>query len=104
MTDMTEQELQREVEAQALADRVWEILTQRVHSQLDGVIALEPAILHPHIDLWFAHRTAHDVAKVGGNLLTDLIADSLSSNYRMQQWFRQQLRVEFGYIHQRMSY
>jgi hypothetical protein len=104
MTDMTEQELQREVEAQALADRVWEIISQRVHSQLEGVIALEPDVLHPHIDLWFAHRTNHDLSKVGGNLLTDLIADSLSSNYRMQMWFKQRLRAELVDMTQKMSY
>ncbi len=103
-TDMTEEELKREVDAQALADRVWEILSQRVHSQLDGVIALEPAILHPHLDLWFAHRTNHDVTKVGGNLLSDLIADSLSSNYRMQMWFRQRLRSELQDMTQKMNY
>lgn len=103
-TEMTEQELQREVEAQALADRVWEILTQRVHSQLDGVIALEPAILHPHIDLWFAHRTHNDPSKVANNPLMDVLADSMSSNYRMQSWFKNQLRNNLQDITQRMSY
>jgi len=92
MTDMTEQELQREVEAQALADRVWEIISQRVHSQLEGVIALEPDVLHPHIDLWFAHRSGHAPSKVSGNTLNDLIADSMASNYRMNQWFRQMFK------------
>lgn len=104
MTDMTEQELQREVEAQALADRVWEILEKRVHAQLEGVIALEPRILHPHIDLWFAHRTNHDIDKVGGNLLADLIADSLSGNLRMQQWFKQMHRQQMHDIVNRMPY
>ncbi len=91
-TDMTEEELKREVDAQALADRVWEILVQRVNTQLDGVIALEPTILHPHIDRWFAERTGHHHIKVGNHTLNDLIADSLSGNYRMQQWFRQQFK------------
>ena len=103
-TEPTKEELQREVEAQALADRVWEILEKRVHAQLEGVIALEPAILHPHIDLWFAHRTNHDISKVGGNLLADLIADSLSGNYRMQQWFRAQLKTSLAEVVQRMQY
>lgn len=94
MTDMTEQELQREVEAQALADRVWEIISQRVQAQLEGVIALEPDVLHPHIDQWFALRTGHSPVKVTSNTLTELIADSLAGNWRMQQWFRQQLRNE----------
>ena len=95
MTDMTEEELKREVEAQALADRVWEIISQRVHSQLDGVIALEPTILHPHIDRWFAFKTNNDVTKVSGNLLPDLIADSLTtSNYRMHSWFKQQFKQQ----------
>jgi len=103
-TDMTEEELKREVEAQALADRVWEILVQRVNTQLNGVIALEPAVLYPHIDQWFAYKTNHDVTKVGGNLLSDLIADSLSSNYRMQMWFKQRLRSELQDMTQKMSY
>lgn len=102
MTDMTEQELQREVEAQALADRVWEILVRRVNSQLDGVIALEPTVLYPHIDEWFAFRSGHAPEKVANNPLTDVIADSLSGNWRMQQWFRQQLRNEFQTISQRI--
>lgn len=102
MTDMTEQELQREVEAQALADRVWEILEKRVHAQLEGVIALEPKILHPHIDLWFAHRTNHDLGKVGGNMLIDLIADSLAGNARMYSWFKSNMRSEFQNIAQRI--
>jgi hypothetical protein len=93
MTDMTDQELQREVEAQALADRVWEIISQRVHSQLDGVVALEPEILHPHIDLWFALRTNHAPSKVANNPLIDVMADSLSSNYRMNMWFKQQFKI-----------
>ncbi len=103
-TEMTEEELKREVEAHALADRVWEILSQRVHSQLDGVIALEPTILHPHIDLWFAERTGHHHIKVGNHTMTDLIADSLSSNYRMQMWFRQRLRSELQDMTQKMNY
>ncbi len=101
-TDMTEEELKREVDAQALADRVWEILVQRANSQLDGVIALEPTILHPHIDRWFAYRSAHDVTKVGGNLLPDLIADSLSGNYRMHQWFRQQFKQALNDINYKL--
>jgi hypothetical protein len=88
MTDMTEQELQREVEAQALADRVWEIISQRVHSQLEGVIALEPEILHPHIDLWFSHRTNNDPSKVANNTLLDVMSDSLSGHWRMHAWFK----------------
>ena len=104
MTDMTEQELQREVEAQALADRVWEILMQRVNTQLDGVIALEPEILHPHIDLWFAHRSGHAPEKVANNPLTDVIADSLSGNWRMQQWFKQMNRQQMQEIINRMPY
>ncbi len=103
-TEMTEEELKREVDAQALADRVWEILSQRVHSQLDGVIALEPTILHPHIDHWFAERTGHHHIKVGNHTMTDLIADSLSSNYRMQMWFRQRLRSELQDMTQKMNY
>lgn len=95
MTDMTEEELKREVEAQALADRVWEIISKRVHSQLDGVIALEPTILYPHIDQWFAFKTNHDVTKVNGNLLPELIADSLTTgNYRMHSWFKQQFKQQ----------
>lgn len=102
MTDMTEQELQREVEAQALADRVWEILEKRVHAQLEGVIALEPRILHPHIDLWFSHRTGHDPSKVAGNTLTELIADSLAGNWRMQEWYRTNFRNQFQTLTQRI--
>ena len=94
MTDMTEEELKREVEAQALADRVWEIISQRVHSQLDGVIALEPTILHPHIDHWFAERTGHHHIKVGNHTVTELLADSLSGNYRMHSWFKQQFKQQ----------
>lgn len=102
MTDMTEQELQREVEAQALADRVWEILMQRVNTQLDGVIALEPEILHPHIDLWFAHRTNNDPSKVANSLLMDVLTDSLSGHWRMQTWFKTQMRTEMQNIAQRI--
>lgn len=104
MTDMTEQELQREVEAQALADRVWEILEKRVHAQLEGVIALEPAILHPHIDLWFAHRTHNDPSKVANNPLMDVLADSLIGNWRMQLDFKAKLRTELQNITQRMQF
>jgi hypothetical protein len=103
-TEMTEEELKREVEAQALADRVWEILKKRVHAQLEGVIALEPQMLHPHIDLWFAHRTNNDPSKVANNPLMDVLSDSLSGNWRMQQWFKQQMRNEIGNIHQRMQF
>lgn len=103
-TDMTEEELKREVDAQALADRVWEILVQRANSQLDGVIALEPTILYPHIDLWFAERTGHHHIKVGNHTMTDLIADSLTSNYRMQQWFKREMRNEMQNIVQRMNF
>jgi hypothetical protein len=102
MTDMTEQELQREVEAQALADRVWEILMQRVNVQLAGVIALEPTVLHPHIDSWFSQRTGHHPDKVAGNTLTELIADSLAGNWRMQSWFKQNLRNVMQDFSQRM--
>ncbi len=101
-TDMTEEELKREVDAQALADRVWEILVQRANSQLDGVIALEPAVLYPHIDLWFAERTGHHPTKVGNNTVTELLADSLSSNYRMQQWFRQQFKQALNDINYKL--
>lgn len=104
MTDMTEQELQREVEAQALADRVWEILEKRVHAQLEGVIALEPAVLHPHIDLWFAHRTHNDPSKVANNPLMDVLADSLIGNWRMQLDFKTKLRTELQNITQRMQF
>jgi len=103
-TEPTKEELQREVEAQALADRVWEILEKRVHAQLEGVIALEPRVLHPHIDLWFAHRTGHHPDKVAGNALTELIADSLSGNYRMQQWFKQMHKQQVQEIVQRMHF
>lgn len=102
MTDMTVQELQREVEAQALADRVWEILMQRVNIQLAGVIALEPTVLHPHIDQWFADRTGHAPVKVASNTLTELIADSLAGNWRMQSWFKSNLRNEIQNISQRI--
>ena len=104
MTDMTEQELQREVEAQALADRVWEILEKRVHSQLEGIIALEPTILYPHIDEWFAFRSGHDPSKVAHNPLTDVIADSLSGNWRMRQWFKNELKQALSDITNRMQY
>ncbi len=101
-TDMTEEELKREVEAQALADRVWEILVQRANSQLDGVIALEPTILYPHIDLWFAERTGHHHIKVGNHTVTELLADSLSGNYRMHQWFRQQFKQALNDINYKL--
>lgn len=104
MTEPTKEELQREVEAQALADRVWEILVARVNSQLEGVIGLEPTILRPHIDLWFADRTGHDPSKVTGNTLTALIADSLAGDWRMQQWFKQMHRQQMQEIAQRMTY
>ena len=103
-TDMTEEELKREVDAQALADRVWEILVQRVNTQLAGVIALEPTILHPHIDHWFAERTGHHHIKVGNHTVTELIADSLTGNWRMQSWFKQQMRNEMQNIVQRMNF
>ena len=104
MTEPTKEELQREVEAQALADRVWEILVARVNSQLEGVIGLEPRILRPHIDLWFAVRTHNDPSKVTNNPLMDVIADSLSGNWRMKQDFKIKLRDELQNIATRMTY
>jgi hypothetical protein len=103
-TDMTEEELKREVEAQALADRVWEILEKRVHAQLEGVIALEPQILHPHLDWWFAVRTNNDPSKVSHNPLNDVLADTLSSNWRMQQWFKQQFKQQLQEAANRMNF
>ena len=104
MTEPTKEELQREVEAQDMADRVWAIIMQRMNSQLEGVLALEPRILRPHIDLWFADRTGHDPIKVNSNTLTELIADSLSGNWRMQQWFKQMHRQQMQEIATRMTY
>ena len=104
MTEPTKEELQREVEAQDMADRVWAIIMQRMNSQLEGVIGLEPRILHPHIDLWFAVRTHNDPSKVTNNPLMDVIADSLSGNWRMQQDFKAKLRNELQAITQRMQY
>lgn len=104
MTEPTKEELQREVEAQVMADRVWAIIMQRMSSQFEGVLALEPRILHPHIDLWFAVRTHNDPSKVTNNPLMDVIADSLSGNWRMQQDFKAKLRNELQAITQRMQY
>ena len=104
MTDMTEEELKREVDAQALADRVWEILVQRVNTQLAGVIALEPDVLHPHIDHWFSERTGHHHIKVGTNTLTELIADSLTGNWRMKQWFKHELKQQLQDAANRMNF
>jgi hypothetical protein len=68
-------------------------LKHQTNAEGMGMIALDPNNLALPV---------HSLLTEDSNTLTELIADSLAGNWRMQSWFRMNLRNEFQNISQRM--